>query len=121
MTKVLIADDDMESHELIDDLIEINFRDVKIEHALNGESFWTKIAPVPCPFNLILFNVDLIKSGETDIVDRIRTERPELLGRMVFLVAKAGTLPVTVAGSVVIARPFSLDEFSDVVKKVCVD
>lgn len=119
MINVLIADDDMESHEFIDDLIEINFKDVTIEHALTGESFWAKIVLAPRPFNLILFNVDLFKAGKENIVERIRTERPELLARIVFLTSKAGAQPA-VAGSPVLVRPFSLDEFGEVVKKVCV-
>jgi DNA-binding NarL/FixJ family response regulator len=119
MIHVLIADDDMDSHELIDDLIEINFREVEIEHALTKESFIKKIGSASQPFDLILFNLDLDGSGEEGNIDLLKNRHPDLLDRTIFMVSGDRPVPETLGDVKVLSRPFSLDHFGEVVQKVC--
>jgi DNA-binding NtrC family response regulator len=120
MVRVLIADDDLDSHELIDDLIEINFRDVEIERALTKESFLIKIGTAKSPYNLILFNLDIEKAGNgREVVEHLEANHPELLKRMVFISSDVHASESINADYLVLTKPFSLDRFGEVVQKVC--
>lgn len=119
MIRVLIADDDMDSHELIDDLIEINFREVEIEHALTKESFIKKLGAASHPFNLILFNLDLDGSGEEGNIGLLKNRYPDLIDRTVFIVSEQRPVAEQFSGLKVLSRPFSLDHFGEVVHTVC--
>ena len=119
MIRVLLADDDMDSHELIDDLIEINFREVKIEHALTRNSFLEKIGSDSQQFNLILFNLDLDGPGEESVVGILKRKFPGLFKRTVFITS--GNRPAQETEELtLLTRPFSLDYFGEVVQKACV-
>ena len=117
--RVLIADDDVDSHELIDDLIEVNFRDVEIEHAVTKKSFFNKIGSASQPINLILFNLGLDGSGEEGNIELLKNRHPDLLNRTVFIVTGDRPVPEALNGMNLISRPFSLDYFGEVVQKVC--
>ncbi len=120
MTRVLIADHDVDSHELIDDLIEINFQDAVIERALTKESFFIKIDTSGSTYNLILFNLDLEHPGEKDIFVQLEERHPELISRIVFLSSGQPSTPASAAGRyAILTKPFSLDHFGEVVKKTC--
>jgi len=123
MVRVLIADDDLDSHELLDDLIEINFRDVEIDRALTTESFLQKTGAADASYDLVLFNMHPGKSGSDseamELVSHLEKNRPQLLERTVFILPKdADPRALGIADRFpVLLRPFSLDEFSDVVQK----
>lgn len=121
MTRVLIADNDVDSHELMDDLIEINFRDAQIDHALTKESFLEKIGEIDKAPNLVIFNFDLDNDNETGIIHQLRERYPDLLDRIVFIASDDDNKSRAALGKwPVLSRPFSLDHFEEVVKKVCV-
>ncbi|MBN1309609.1 MAG: hypothetical protein JXA18_16940 [Chitinispirillaceae bacterium] len=120
MIRVLIADNDLDSHELIDDLIEINFRDVIIERALTKESFLRKIGAGSLAYNLILFNLDLEKSEKGEgIVAYLEASRPELLGRIVFIASDQEAAASINGKYTLITRPFSIDHFEAMAQKAC--
>ena len=120
MVRVLIADSNLDSHELIDDLIKINFRDAVIEHAVTKSSFLSKLDSTESLFNLILYNFNLDSKDDVDMVSLMKTRYPEIINRLVCIVpdemvahSDCGTIPF-------LKRPISLDDFGEVVKKVCV-
>jgi hypothetical protein len=120
MVRVLIADNNLDSHELIDDLIEITFRDVAIERALTKKAFLDKIGSAASSYNLILFNLDLDNDGEEGVLHHIEIATPHLRERMVFIVTEQDAAAAVAAkGYRCIFRPFSLDHFSEVVKEAC--
>ncbi|MBN1578022.1 MAG: hypothetical protein JW913_15790 [Chitinispirillaceae bacterium] len=120
MVRVLIADNDLDSHELIDDLIEINFRDVTIERALTKESFLVKIGTAASSYNLILFNLDLEKGNEGEgVIAYLEANHPDILGRIVFITLDQQAAVSMKGGYAVVTRPFSIDHFVEVVQKAC--
>ena len=120
MVRVLIGDNDLDSLELVDDLIEIYFQEAAIERAVTKDAFFRKLEQAEKPYHLILFNVDLEEpSGET-VVERLRKNHSGILDRLVILTS--GPLPENspfVAWPVV-SRPFSIDLFGEVVTRACV-
>ncbi len=121
LTRVLIADSDLDSHELMDDLIEINFRDALIDHALTKKSFLAKVEGSKEPFNLILFNLDLDSDGNGCILSQLREQRPELLDRMVFIGSEEDMMTSPQGTRPFLKKPFSLDRFGEVVSNALVN
>jgi len=117
MVRVLIADNDLDSHELVDDLIEMIFRDVKIDRALTRESLLSRISAAGNEYNLVIFNYSMHNPDVAEILENIASISPALENRIVCITSEAtrGAIPDRVP---VLLRPFSLDEFSDVVKKI---
>ena len=120
MVRVLIGDNDLDSLELVDDLIEICFKDAAIERALTKEALFRKLAGAAKPFNLILFNVGLEETTGETVIEKLQSNYPVLLDRLVVLTS--GPLPENsdFSGYPVLQRPFSLDLFGEVVTKTCV-
>ena len=117
MLKVLVADNNLDSHELVDDMLEINFKNVKIDRALSNESLLNKIQAADPQYNLILFNLEMGKDSNEDVISQIRSMNPELLDRLVLVADSALDLQTSFP---VISKPFSLDYFGEIVKKTCV-
>lgn len=120
---VLVADDDMLSIQLMCDVLEINFRNLKIEHALSVQSFWAKIRTVngANPWNLIFLTVEYIKEAPEGFLERVREANPEAPGKIIITDPAAGLelcgddirrLPLLI-------KPFSLDGFEEMVKAIC--
>jgi hypothetical protein len=120
MTRIIIADNDLDSHELIDDLIEINFQDAMIEHAVTFESFLDKLDSSADKYDLILYNLDFKVPGEKDIVTFLTEKYPQVLDRVICIDSEQYAHGADYNGIPTLARPFSLDLFGEVVKKVCV-
>ena len=120
MIKALIADSDLDSHELVDDILQINFRYVKIDRALNATSFLNKIKDAQPPYNLILFNPEIDINGELKLLDQIRALNPQMLNHIILLNADIDQFRESESGIMfAIKKPFSLDYFSEVIKKAC--
>jgi DNA-binding NtrC family response regulator len=117
---VLIADDDLDVHELIHDILEINFKNVKIDRALTAESFLEKVTNAAPPFDLYIIDMHLNEGEEKDILSMVREQFPQMLTKIIII---AGS-PEEVTGNESVkdipylVKPFSLDYFGDIVKKV---
>ena len=118
MVKILVADNDMDSHELVHDILEINFKDVRIDRALNLESLLTKIKEANPRYHLILLNLEMQKECDLDILTQIKTINPDILDRIVVM-TNEDTDEVYPKPKYHIPKPFSLDQFGEVVKKAC--
>lgn len=118
MIRVLIADNDLDSHKLIVDLVEMIFRDVTIDRALSKESLLVRVGAPEADYHLILFNLSLDNNESSEILNYIRTYNSRLIERIVFIASKNNKDEIPDELPVLI-RPFSLDDFSEVVKKVC--
>lgn len=117
MARVLIADNDLDSHELVDDLIEMIFRDPKIDRALSRESLLSRLSASGVEYDLVIFNYSMHTQDVSDILEHITSINPVFEKKIVFITSgpTRGDIPEKFP---VLVRPFSLDEFSDVVKKI---
>lgn len=119
--RVLIVDDDLDAHELLRDLLEINLDDVQIEKALDNESFVRKLDETKRPYDLLMVDYSLESNGGPDVVSAIERKSPDLLRRTVLLNAPTEVLErdPRVKNVPNLRKPFSLDSFSDIIKKTC--
>lgn len=115
--KVLVANENMDVHQLMRDIIEINFRDVEITRALSAESFWEKIKE---PRHLVLIGADFIKEDSEAFIDRLKAANPDALGNVIIIGNKEDrdTLDEDAKQLPFLAKPFSLDDFEEIVKFV---
>jgi CheY-like chemotaxis protein len=118
--KILVADDNLDGHELVHDILHINFKHVKIDRVMSSASFMKKIEASKNGYDLILFNIRLKNDNGTDVLSTIRKEYPDLMERIVLLADSPEDREYPIANEIpCISKPFSLDYFGEVVKKVC--
>lgn len=118
--KVLVVDDDLDAHEIVQDMLHICIDGVKIDQAMSGESFLKKIGEAPAPYDLILFNVRMRVENGADILSSAMNLHPGLVDRIVLMADTQGAAEqASVQDQICIPKPFSLDYFGEVVKKVC--
>jgi len=119
--KVLIADDDMDVQHLMDDVVEINFRDAAVERALSLQSFWKKVSDADAPpYNFIFLNVEYIKEEPDGFLERLKTANPNAPDKLILM---GNAADVEACGEEIkklplLDKPFSLDKFEEVVKAV---
>ena len=123
--KVLVAEEDMDTHELVSDILEINFKNVKIERALDYESFLKKVNISDGGYNLIIMNEAI--GGQIpakQVVDTVLEQQSDFTERLVLLCGggeegNGGEMDESLQQIPCIRKPFSLDGFGEIVKKVC--
>ena len=120
MVRVLIADDNLDSLELFDDLIDVHFKNADIQRALTKEAFFRKLDSAVKPFNLILFSASFDDGIPETVIDTLRVRYPELMDRLVVFTTDSLPEDSPLGGFPVLQRPFSLDVFGEVVASACV-
>jgi two-component SAPR family response regulator len=119
---VLVADDDMVAMQLMYDVLDIVFRDVKIERAMTSQSFWAKFpaADDENPWQLIFLAVDYIKEAPSDFLERFREANQAALGKVIVTGSQAvfDECAEEIKRLPFLAKPFSLDGFEEIVKAV---
>jgi CheY-like chemotaxis protein len=120
MIRVLVADSNLDSHELIHDIVQINFRNVTIESAHNCESFVSKIASAKPQYNLILYSVHMDENSEKPTLSEAIKKNPEISERTIIIAESDSVkLPDVFNHFPTVTKPYSLDYFGEVIKKTC--
>lgn len=115
MYNVLVFDNDLSSHELVRDILHINFKDVKIDSAWSREALLNKVSDSQAQFDLILFNPELDESGLDTLMD-INRLNPEILEKVVIISDHPSDCDPALKTLPFVPKPFSLDYFSEVLK-----
>ncbi|MDR0331348.1 MAG: hypothetical protein LBH93_06530 [Chitinispirillales bacterium] len=117
---VLIADDDMDVNQLVHDVLEICFRDVKVERAMSLGSFWAKLPAAGDPWDLIFLSAEYIKEEPGGFAGRVLAANPAAPGKVIVVGGKPDfeAFGDDVKRFPFLAKPFSLDEFEEVVRGV---
>jgi DNA-binding NtrC family response regulator len=120
LVKALIADDDMDVLQLLDDVLEINFRNLKTERALSKESFWAKVSAEGAFWHLLFLSAEYIKDEPQSFLERLAAANPGLSGKTILTGNEsARTALGEIAGRLpFLSKPFSLDQFEELVKSV---
>src|SRR5512133_3650825 len=120
MIRVLVADSNLDSHELIHDIVQINFRNVKIESVHNRESFVSKIASAKPQYNLILYSVHMDENCEKPTLTEAIQKNPEICERTILMAESDSVkVPEVFIHFPTVRKPYSLDYFGEVIKKTC--
>jgi response regulator of citrate/malate metabolism len=118
--KVLVAHADLDVHQLVYDILQINLRQVTIDRALTSKSFLKKIKDSKAPYDLILFNVGMNKENGGDLLDTSQRDFPDILDRIILLADSPEEHEQQLCKEIpCLSRPFSLDHFGEAIKKVC--
>lgn len=120
MIRVLVADRNLDSHELIHDIVHINFRNVTIERAHNTESFVSKVASAKPQYNLILYSVHMDDEGDKPVLSEAIRKNPEISKRTILMAESDSVkVPDMFNSFPTVTKPYSLDYFGEVIKKTC--
>ncbi|MCL2183311.1 MAG: response regulator [Chitinispirillia bacterium] len=122
-TKVLVADDDMTAVQLLHDVLEITVKDMAVERALSPQAFWAKAAAVDGrnPWHIIFLSIEYIGERPETFLDRLREVNPEVRPKIVLtgMQADFDACPEDIRQLPLLSKPYSLDGFEDLVKKIC--
>lgn len=120
LKKVLVADDDLDVHQLLRDILQITFKQVKVVRALNGKNFLKKLKENKTePFDLVIFNIRINGEKGAALLAAAKVEQPDIMKRLVLL-ANSPADPEIPPGPAIpmISKPYSLDSIGEVIKKV---
>jgi hypothetical protein len=119
--KVLIADESLDVHELVNDILLINFKDVAADRVMEAEGFRAKLGTKRPGYNIIIIGSGLADASGKSVISILCDEFPQYRGIALILQDAAGQVPDTpmIKKIPVLARPFSLDEFSERIKNIC--
>ena len=119
--KVLVADGDLDVHELVNDILCITFKDVAVDRVLDADSFRAKLISSKNKYDLLLVASGVADASGKDILSIVLDEFPALVKKTAVIEDSAATARFDRSGAAIplIKKPFSLDEFSSVIKKIC--
>ncbi|MBN2037516.1 MAG: response regulator [Chitinispirillaceae bacterium] len=118
--KVLVADDDLDVHQLVYDILQISLKQVTIDRALTSQSFLQKINDAKNPYDLILFNIRMNKEDGANLLGTVERQFPGLMERIILLADSPEEKKDPLSKDVpCVSKPFCLDHFGEVIKKVC--
>jgi DNA-binding NtrC family response regulator len=118
----LIVDDNLDDHQLINDIISINFKDIKIDKALDVETFYEKMKDPTQKYNFIIISADLKNEKGKSAVSVLFEEFPEKIKSSIIIKEEKTHLPQNILKDKnipVFTKPFSLDEMCNQIKKIC--
>jgi hypothetical protein len=113
--RVLVADDDLDVHELVDDILHINFKDVAIDRAMDHSGVRAKIRSMKIPYDIILLGDD----GMKGFVEIVNEECPALMKKTIMICPEGSNQIDKWSDIPQIVKPFSLDDFGEVLGKIC--
>jgi response regulator of citrate/malate metabolism len=120
--RVLVADNDSDMHELVNDILHINFKDVVVERVQDWKGFCAKIRTGPDAYDLILLDGYQTDTDGRELIDALQEEFPEMLRKVIMICGAASDCRIRQDRVPVpcLVKPFSLDDFGEIVKRICV-
>jgi len=123
MSKVraLVALEDIGLHQVVEDILEITFREVKTERAMSTEALLARLKEQGAEYDLVLLDLLFDSDAERSPLEALREEAHDLLDRLVIVVPRSRSILPAPARDFAqrVGFPFSLDEFMHVVRTVC--
>jgi hypothetical protein len=118
---VLFASHDLDFHELLKDVIHITYKNVKLDKVLDHEKMIEILANSRNRYHLFIMDSHFVISEGRHAISTLVERFPAMLNRTVLVVDSSTPPPEMPAGTniPVIEKPFSLDTFSETVKKIC--
>ena len=118
---VLIMGHDLNEHQLIIDILEITFQKVTIHRATNFENLLIKLTDSAKEFNLIVIDLSSNEKQDDELIEYLHTNYSNLLHCMLLLAEKTEQAiedKLKLLGITYLEKPFSLDTFGDIIKKI---
>ena len=118
--RVLVADEDLDVHELVNDILSISFKDVSVDRVLTGEGLYRKIRATKQQYNLIIISLKLHDNQGKSLAFCVCRDFPEYCKRIAIIKEPSEQRPAEplLAAVPCLEKPFSLDTFSEIIKKL---
>ena len=118
---VLVVGNDLHVHKLVVDILEITFRDVAIDKATNAQAMLKKFESQQYSYDLLVLDLQNSKKEDEVLILNLRNKYPHLVSRTILLLDSIEEKPddAILQGIPFVVKPFSLDEFGELVKQVC--
>jgi DNA-binding response OmpR family regulator len=119
--RLLVADDNLDVQELVNDILLINFKDVVVDRVLDADTLRAKLGTARQRYDLVIAASSLLDGTGKSAGAIVRDEFPDHLDKMILLEDTAGQEPSGPdrAPGAVLTKPFSLDEFGDCIRRIC--
>jgi len=117
--RVLVADDNLDVQELVNDILLINFKDVVVDRVLDADTLRAKLGRRA---SATIGHCGVEPSGRhrKSAGAIVRDEFPDHLDKMILLEDTAVRNVRTGQGAGRrLTKPFSLDEFGDCIRRIC--
>jgi len=117
--RILIIGNDIHIHKLVIDILEITFTDVVIDRATNEDGLFEKLESEGPEFNLLIIDCHNDKINDENLLLALRKAYPHLIKRIILLIDRESEKPDDdiLQGMSSVFKPFSLDEFGELVKR----
>jgi hypothetical protein len=118
--KIIIAVDDLSIHQVIQDILEITFKETKTERVMSAEALFGRLREKPGEYNLLLVDSQFDIGSPTAPVTVLRSEFPGIIKHTVLIVAKSRQFNARPEwqGLARVVFPFVIDEFAATVRDV---
>ncbi len=119
---VSVFGNDLSVQKLIVDILEISLNNVKIDKFTNSERLYDSLNKNKGSFyNLIILDCGKERKSIEEIISEIKKNYSYLIERIIIIIdAKEKDLDSSIFNGISsIAKPFSLDDFGELVKKLC--
>jgi DNA-binding NtrC family response regulator len=118
---VLLVSNDLDFQELLNDILQITFKKVKIDKALDDEKMTECLKNGAVQYKVVVMDSHFTDASGRQGLVLINQRFPAMLSRVVVILDGTEHLTEIKAFSQVplIEKPFSLDLFSETVLKVC--
>lgn len=117
---ILMADDDIESQQILLDVIEVNFTDAKVDKVTNPKRLYDLLNEKGDTYYVLLIDYSLDDIGtQENGYTFLSTHFPHLVAKTIFINDTGSPLPRSSLpkDALVIDRPFSLDGFNEVLNQ----
>jgi len=116
---VLIADNDSGIHELVNDMLHINFKDVTVERVRDRDSFRSRLKIGMSTYDLIIFDGYPTDNDGQEFINSLKEEFPGIMSKVIMLCGSGCSIHPDQCEIPCLIKPFSLDDFGEIVKKIC--
>lgn len=120
----LVAEEDLNLHQVVHDILEICLKDVEVERAMNAEALMRKLRETEASedqqFDLVLYDIRFDEMSGGDSLPVLRREMPQLDPRLILLAGNGDDVRRNehARDLAYVLYPFSLDDFVDTIKRV---
>lgn len=117
---VLVVGNDLNTHKLLIDIIEITFNDVLMEKSINFKDMYAKLDVKKDGYNLLVMDCRNGKYDTEDLIKNIKSSFPKQLEKTIILLDSYEDKPdAEIIGNIpIVIKPFSLDEFGELLNKI---
>ncbi len=118
--RALVALEDLGLHQVVEDILEITFKEVKTERVMSSEALFERLREHGEEYDLVLLDVQFDSDAEQSPLAVVRAELPALADRLVLVIprSRSSSLDAQWEGFSRVVLPFVLDDFSATVREV---